>query len=102
MAQEQEKEPVQLTHVGVDLISGVGSLIGLRDDELVRFRFYLPPGLQQLLSLHPLTERSVNTLIEAHEAPVPSATPSAAPTPTEKSPTVVLPGRLQTKPQEGR
>ena len=68
MAQEQEKEPVELTHIGLDLTTGVGSLIGLRDDELVRFRFFLPPGLQQLLSTQPLTEQAVRTLLTTGQA----------------------------------
>ena len=76
MAQEQEKEPVQLTHVGLDLTTGVGSLIGLRDDELVRFRFFLPPGLQQLLATHPLAERTARTLLTTGQAASEEPTPA--------------------------
>jgi hypothetical protein len=134
MAQEQEKEPVQLTHVGLDLTTGVGSLIGLRDDELVRFRFFLPPGLQQLLATHPLAERAVRTLLTTSQAEPETPPPAesqrsaaffnsapvdgtfsssdlarahpehqpASSTAHEKNPTLVVPGRLQTKPQDGR
>jgi hypothetical protein len=134
MAQEQEKEPVQLTHVGLDLHTGVVSLFGARSDELVRFRFFLPPGLQQLLSTQPWTEQAVRTLLVTGQAE-PGAPTSAeserspafygsaavdgtfsmadltrarladqpvAPTAQEKNPTLVVPGRLQTKPQDGR
>jgi hypothetical protein len=104
MAQEQEKEPVQLTHVGLDLTTGVVSLFGARNDELVRFRFFLPPGLQQLLTTQPPTERSLRTLLDAgaaSDAPL-AAEPVAAAERSDKSPTLVLPGKLQTKPQDGR
>jgi hypothetical protein len=134
MAQEHEKEPVELTHVGLDLRTGIASLIGLRDHELVRFRFFLPPGLQQLLSTQPLTEQAVRTLLVTGQAE--PAGPIAAehqrsaaffqsspvdgtfsmadlararladqpvtPPAQEKNPTLVVPGRLQTKPQDGR
>src|SRR5215212_8169322 len=76
MAQEHEKEPVQLTHIGLDLTTGVGSLIGLRDDELVRFRFYLPPGLQQLLTTHPLAEHAARTLLTTSQAEPEEPTPA--------------------------
>jgi hypothetical protein len=134
MAQEQEKEPVQLTHIGLDLTTGVGSLIGLRDDELVRFRFFLPPGLQQLLSTDPLAERAARTLLTTSHAQPKGRTPAesarsaaffqsapvdgtfsmadlarhhpeeqpVSPPAQEKNPTLVVPGRLQTKPQDGR
>ena len=49
MAQEQEKEPAQLSHIGIDLTEGVVSLFGARSDGLVRFRFYLPQVFQQAL-----------------------------------------------------
>jgi hypothetical protein len=100
---EQEVEPAQLTHLGLDLTEGVVSLFGNRGDDLIRFRFFLPPGLQALLGTHPLTERSVERLLrddsEPTEAPRPTSPPAAA---TSKVPTVVLPGRLQTTPKEGR
>jgi hypothetical protein len=134
MAQEQEKAPVQLTHVGLDLTTGVGSLIGLRDDELVRFRFFLPPGLQQLLTTYPQAERTARTLLTTVQVEREESTPaenqrsaafftsapvdgtfssadlarahpadqSVSPTAQEKNPTLVVPGRLQTKPQDGR
>src|SRR5215212_9400781 len=83
MAQEHEKEPVQLTHIGLDLTTGVGSLIGLRDDELVRFRFFLPPGLQQLLSTYPLAERAARTLLTTgqieSEGPTPAESQRSTP-----------------------
>ncbi len=131
---EQEKEPVELTHVGLELRTGIASLIGLRDDEVVRFRFFLPPGLQQLLATHPLAERAVRTLLTTSqtepEGPRPAESQQSAaffqsspvdgtfstadlararladqpvsPTAREKNPTLVVPGRLQTKPQDGR
>src|SRR5215212_246507 len=68
MAQEQEKAPVELTHIGLDLRTGIASLIGLRNDELVRFRFFLPPGLKQLLTTHPLAERVARTLLATNQA----------------------------------
>src|SRR5438093_1576558 len=65
---EQEKEPAQLSHIGLDLTEGVVSLFGERRDGLVRFRFFLPPGLQQLLSTHPLTEQAVRALLVTDES----------------------------------
>jgi hypothetical protein len=109
-------------------------LIGRRDDELVRFRFYLPPGLQQLLTTYPPAERAARTLLTTGQAE-PEGSPPAesqrsaaffqsapvdgtfstadlararladqpvSPAAQEKNPTLVVPGRLQTKPQDGR
>jgi hypothetical protein len=102
-SQEQEIEPAQLSHLGLDLSEGIVSLFGARGDDLVRFRFFLPPGLQTLLGTLPLTERAVERLlrddIEPSEAPRPRTPPATS---ASKVPTVVLPGRLQTTPKEGR
>src|SRR5215210_2459850 len=78
MAQEHEKEPVELTHVGLDLRTGIASLIGLRNDGLVRFRFFLPPGLQQLLSTDPRLHSSIARLVDAGEGSPPEVSPPAA------------------------
>src|SRR5258708_3642457 len=129
MAQsEQEKEPAQLSHISLDLQTGVVSLFGARCDELVRFRFFLPPGLQQLLSTEPFIDQIARTLltpggVEPTEPISAESERSAAfyrsgavdgtfssadlarvhpvgnpvsPTSSEKSPTVALPGKLQT------
>ena len=134
---EQEKATSQLTHVGLDLIEGVVSLIGLRDADLGPLSLLPPPGLQELLSpirgytarspdwfmraqsvlgrIHPpqllSSERSAafyrsapvdGTFSMADLARARSADQPVSPTVPEKNPTLVLPGRLQTKPQEGR
>jgi hypothetical protein len=80
MAQEQEKEPAQLSHIGLDLQEGVVSLFGTRRDGLVRFRFFLPPGLQQLLSTDSRLHSSIARLVDAGDgSPTPeSPSPAAA------------------------
>src|SRR5262245_60992470 len=121
MAQEHDKEPAELTHIGLDLTTGVVSLFGTRAEGTIRFRFFLPPRLQQLLMTQPLTEQAVRTLLstEQHEPSVAPAMDSErsaafyrsaavdgttadlirgqraaqppAPTAQEKNPTLVIP-----------
>jgi hypothetical protein len=104
MAQsEQEMNPATISHIGLDLTEGVVSLFGAREDGLVRFRFYLPPALRDLLGTNPITERSVDRLLEAEVASVAQANAPIIPATTSgKVPTVTVPGKLQTKPKEGR
>jgi hypothetical protein len=104
MAQDQEKEPAQLSHIGIDLTEGVVSLFGARPDGLVRFRFYLPQLFQQALTTQPLPERSVARLVDHAEEPVApaAAAPAQTASASERSPTVVLPGKLQSTPIDGR
>src|SRR4051794_24947436 len=78
MAQEHEKEPIELTHVGLDLRTGIASLIGLRDNELIRFRFFLPPGLQQLLTTDPRLHTSIARLVDAGAVSPAEASPATA------------------------